>query len=40
MNAGKNKVMIFEGMKVEVIDFNAPYRVSVPVVGRCKAVLG
>ena len=32
MNAGKNKVMVFERREVEVVDFNTPYRLSVPTV--------
>ena len=36
---GKVRGMIFERMEVEVVDFNTPYRVSVPAVGRCEVVL-
>ena len=40
VNAGKSKVMLFERREVEVVDFNTPYRVSVPVVERCEVPLG
>ena len=40
MNAGKSMVMVFERRKLEVVDFNTPYRVSVPAVGRCEVVPG
>ena len=33
VNAGK---CVFERRKVKVVDFNTPYRVSVPGVGRCE----
>ncbi len=36
VNVGKNKVMVFERKEVEVVDFINPYRVSVPVAGRCE----
>ena len=40
VNAGKSKVRIFKKKReVEVVDFNTPYRVSVPAVGRCEVVL-
>ena len=39
VNAGKSKVMVFERRKVDVVDFNLPYRVSVPAVRRCEIVL-
>ena len=35
----KRKVIIFERRKVEVIDFNTPYKVNVLAVGRCEVVL-
>ena len=35
----KNKVMVFE-RKVKKVNFNTPYRMSVPAVGRCELVLG
>ena len=38
VNAGKSKVMVFERME-EVVDFNTPYSLSVPVVGRCEVIL-
>ena len=34
VNARNSKVMVFERREVEVVDFNAPYRVSVLAVGR------
>ena len=40
VNVGKSKVMVFERREVEVVDFNTPYGVSVPAVGRCEVVLG
>ena len=36
MNAGKNKVMVFERRKVEGIDLNTPYRLSASAVERCE----
>ena len=33
-NAELSKLMVFERRKVEVVDFNTPYRVSVPAVRR------
>ena len=39
VNAGKSKVMVFERTQAKVVDFSTPYRVSVPVVGRCEVVL-
>ena len=39
-NVGKNKVMVFERRELVVVDFNTPYRVSVPAVGRCEVDLG
>ena len=32
--------MVFERREVEVVDFSAPYRLSVPTVGRCEVALG
>ena len=40
VNGGKSKVMVFERREVEVVDFSNPYRVSVPVAGRCEVELG
>ena len=40
MNAGKSKVMVFQRREVEVVDFNTPYWMSVPAIGRCEVVLG
>ncbi len=40
VNVGKSKMMVFEREEVEVVDFSNPYRVSVPVAGRCKVDLG
>ncbi len=40
MNAGKSKVEVFERRKGEVIDFNIVYRVSLPVVARCRMMFG
>ena len=40
MKAWKSKVMVIERRIIEVINFNTPYRVSVPTVGRCEVVLG
>ena len=40
MNAGKSKVMVFEGRETEVVDFSTPYRECVPAVERCEVVLG
>ncbi len=37
MNVGKKKVSIRK--LVEVCDFDLPYRVGVPVAGRCEVVL-
>ncbi len=36
VNAGKSKVMMFEGKEVEIVGFGNPYRVSVPVDDRCE----
>ncbi len=40
VNAGKSKVMMFEGREVEVVDFNTAYRVRLPAVARCGVMLG
>ncbi len=40
MKVGKSKVMVFERKEVEVVNFSNPYRVSVPVAGRCKVDFG
>ena len=40
VNVKKSRVMLFERREVEVVDFNTPYRVSVPAVGRCEIVPG
>ena len=32
-------MMVIERREVEVVDFNTPYSVSVPAVGRCEIVL-
>ena len=40
VHAGKSKVMVFERRKVELVDLNIPFRVSVPVVARCEVVVG
>ena len=32
VNVGKSKMMVFERREVEVVDFNTPYRMSVPKV--------
>ena len=40
VNAGKSKVMVFERREIEAVDFNTPYRVSVPAVRRCEVILG
>ena len=40
MKAQKSKVMFFKRREVEVIDFNTPYKVSVPAVGKCEVLLG
>ncbi len=40
VNVGKSKVMAFERKEVHVVGFSNPYRVSVPVVGRCEVDLG
>ena len=40
MNAGKSKVMVFEGREVQVVDFNTPNRISMPTEGRCEEVPG
>ena len=40
MNDKKSKMMVFERREVEMVDFNIPYRVSVPAIGKCKVVLG
>ncbi len=40
VNAGKNKVMVFERKEVQVINFGNPYKVSVPVDERCEIVIG
>ncbi len=40
VNAGKSKVMVFEGREEEVIDFNTAYRVRLPAVARCRIMLG
>ena len=39
VNAWKNKVMMFERKKVEVIDFNTSYRVNVPTKGKCEVYI-
>ncbi len=40
VNAGKSKVMVFSRREEEVVDFNTAYRVSLPVVARCRIMLG
>ena len=40
VNAGKSKSMVFERRDVEEVDFNTPYRVTTPAIGRCEVVLG
>lgn len=40
VNVGESKMMAFHSKEVEGCDFNALYRVSVPIVGRCGIVLG
>ena len=40
VNVGKSMVMVFERRKVEVVNFNTSYKVSVPATGRCEVVLG
>ena len=40
MNAGKSNVMVFERREVEVVDFDTPYRVNVPVDESCEIVMG
>ena len=37
---GKSMVIVFERREVKGVDFNTPYRVSVPPIGRCEVVLG
>ena len=36
VNAGQNKVMVFEKTKVKVVDFNVSFRVSEPAAERCE----
>ena len=33
-------MMVFERKEVEVVDFSTPYKVNMPIVGRCEVVLG
>ncbi len=40
VNVGKSKLMVFEMKEVEVVDFSNPYRVGVPVAGKCEVDLG
>ncbi len=40
VNSGKSKVMVFKRIEVEVVNFENPCRVSVPIAERCKIVLG
>ncbi len=40
VNVGKSKVMVVKRKKVEVVDFSNPYRMNVPVAGRCELFLG
>ncbi len=40
VKVGKSKVTVFERKEGEVDDFSTPYRVSVPVAGRCQIDLG
>ncbi len=40
VNAGKNKVMVFERREEEVGDFNTAYRIRLPAVERCRIMLG
>ncbi len=40
VNAGKNKMMVFERKEVEVVDYSNPCRVCVPVARRCEVHLG
>ncbi len=40
VNTGKSKVMVFERREIEVVDFEIPYRVSVPVDEMCEIVMG
>ncbi len=40
VNAGKNKVVVFERKEVEVVKIGNPYRVRVPVDKRCEIVIG
>ena len=39
VDAGSNKVMVFEGREVEMVDFDTLYRVSVTAVEKCEVVL-
>ena len=39
VNAKKSKVMFFERMEAEVINFCTSYRVNLPTVGRCEIIL-
>lgn len=40
MNVGKSNVMVLERKEEEVCNFRTPYRVNVPLGGRCAMVLG
>ncbi len=40
VNAGKSKVLVFERREKEVLDFNTAYRIRLPVVTRCRVMLG
>ena len=40
VNAGKNKVIVFERNEVELVSFGNPYRVSVPIDERYEIVMG
>ena len=37
VNAGKSKVMMFERLEIEMVDFRNLYKVSIPVDERCES---
>ncbi len=40
VNVGQSKVMVLEKREEGVIDFNTAYKVRLPVVARCRIMLG